>query len=101
MHIAEQRFSIGLKTTSKMDLPVFTVINLSDAMKHKVLETLAGDWAAAGIQYWSAGTGYAAFAFRIRLMCDCWAEVWTRTLDQLDGLLSVDVIPTRRRALLC
>ncbi|KAG7286688.1 hypothetical protein NEMBOFW57_008999 [Staphylotrichum longicolle] len=30
MHIEEQRFSIGLKTTYKMDLPIFTILMIDD-----------------------------------------------------------------------
>jgi hypothetical protein len=92
MHVMEKRFAVAVKSTTRMALPIFTIVNLTDYADDYVWsDPLAGDWEAAGIQAWSGGAGLAAFAFRIRTLCGVWAKDWARELDELDGLLKVDV----------
>ena len=92
-YVAEKRLAVAVKSTTKMDLPIFSIVNLTDIDDtYEYMEPLAGnDWEAAGIQIWPGGTGLAAFARRIQMLCGLWAKEWTRTLDELDGLLTVDV----------
>lgn len=93
MHVAEKRLAVAVKSTTTMDLPIFSIVNLTDiADTNEYMEPLAGNnWEAAGIQPWRGGAGLAAFAMRIQMLCGLWAKEWTRTLDELDGLLTVDV----------
>jgi hypothetical protein len=91
MHVAEKRIAVAVKSTTQMPLPIFTIVNLTDIMNDYHMRSLTGNWEAAGIRVWRGGAGLAAFAFRIQVLCGRWAKEWARGLDELDGLLKVDV----------
>ncbi|KAI0444365.1 hypothetical protein F4803DRAFT_549171 [Xylaria telfairii] len=92
--IEERRYSVGIKTTCNLDLPVFTLItmvdrqDILDSMDRLEDETM---WEAAGIRPLIRSTGVAAFAFRIRSILEYWDEDWTNLLNGIDHVLNVDV----------
>ncbi|KAK0627348.1 hypothetical protein B0T14DRAFT_512466 [Immersiella caudata] len=92
--IHEIRYSIGLKTTWEFDLPVYTMVTMTNSFAG--LEDLGelsdvSIWKAANIQPSIRATGVAAFAFRIRSLLPGWADQWSRLLDQVDKALSGDL----------
>lgn len=94
LDIHEIRYSIGLKTTWKFDLPVFTSVTMTNSFSG--LEDLgelydANGWRAANIRPSIRATGIAAFAFRIRSLLPGWADQWSCLLNQIDSVLSSDV----------
>ena len=94
LDIHEIRYSVGLKTTWKFDLPVFTLVTMSNSFSG--LEDLgelydASAWRAVNIRPLIRATGIAAFAFRVRSLLPGWADQWSRLLDQIDRVLSADV----------
>jgi hypothetical protein len=101
MHIVERRFSFALKTTTAVDLPIFTLINLSDyVLPDSGIKSLARnqvhnseEWKSLNIRPWIRGTGIAAFAFRIHSWCGIWARLWSKLLDEIDGVSGIEVSP--------
>ncbi|KAK0711786.1 hypothetical protein B0H67DRAFT_685345 [Lasiosphaeris hirsuta] len=94
LDIHEIRYSVGLKTTWKFDLPVFTLVTMTNSFSG--LEDLgelhdANIWKAVNIRPSIRATGVAAFAFRVRSLLPGWADQWTRLLDQIDRVLSADL----------
>jgi hypothetical protein len=94
LDIHEFRCSVGLKTTWELDLPVYTLVTMTNSFTG--LEDLgelcdARIWKAADIRPSIRATGVAAFAFRIRTLLPGWADQWSRLLDQIDRVLSGDV----------
>lgn len=94
LDIHEIRYSVGLKTTWKFDLPVFTLVTMTNSFSG--LEDLgelydANAWRAVNIRPSIRATGIAAFAFRVRSLLPGWADQWSRLLDQIDMVLSADV----------
>jgi len=94
LDIQEIRYSVGLKTTWEFDLPVFTLVtmtNSSPALEDLGMLSDANIWKAVNIRPSIRATGVAAFAFRVRSLLPGWAYQWTRLLDQIDRVLSADV----------
>lgn len=94
LDIFEIRHSVGLKTTWELDLPVFTLVTMTDSFTG--LDDLGelsdtSIWAAVNIRPSLRATGVAAFAFRIRSLLPGWAAHWSRLLNQIDRALSADV----------
>jgi len=87
LDIREIRYSIALKTTWEMDLPVFSLVTMTDCFSDwKQLGRLSdvNTWEEAGICPAIRATGVAAFALRIRSLLPGWAAHWTRLLDHID-----------------
>lgn len=94
LDIYEIRYSFGLKTTWELELPVFSLVTLTDSFTG--LDDLGqlwdtNIWTAVNIRPSIRATGVAAFAFRIRSLLPGWAAQWSRLLDQIDRVLSADV----------
>ncbi|KAK3358108.1 hypothetical protein B0T25DRAFT_176863 [Lasiosphaeria hispida] len=94
LDIHEIRYSVGLKTTWEFDLPVFTLVTMTNSFTG--LEDLGelcdtNIWKAVNICPSIRATGVAAFAFRIRSLLPGWADQWSRLLDQIDRVLSADL----------
>ncbi|KAK4107094.1 hypothetical protein N656DRAFT_764098 [Canariomyces notabilis] len=107
LDIHEIRYSVGLKTTWEFDLPVFTLITMTNAFTR--LEDLGelcdrDIWRAVNMRPSIRATGVAAFAFRIRSLLPGWADQWSRLLDQIDRVLSADLAtildPASRREIM-
>ncbi|GAB1311851.1 hypothetical protein MFIFM68171_02061 [Madurella fahalii] len=94
LDIHEIRYSVGLKTTWEFDLPVFTLITMTNAFtRQEDLGELCdtNTWEAVNMRPSIRATGVAAFAFRIRSLLPGWADQWSRLLDQIDRVLSADL----------
>jgi hypothetical protein len=88
------RYLVRLKTTWEFDLPVFTLITMTNAFTR--LEDLGelcdrNIWKAVNMHPSIRATGVAAFAFRIRSLLPGWADQWSRLLDQINRVLKADV----------
>ncbi|KAK0653044.1 hypothetical protein B0T16DRAFT_323103, partial [Cercophora newfieldiana] len=97
LDLCEIRFSVGLKTTWEMDLPIFTLVTMADLSVTGYLKVLEGigdnsKWAAANIRPSTNTTGVAAFAFRIRSLLPVWEAHWLELLQGIDAALQTDVI---------
>jgi len=99
--IFEMRYSVGLKTTWALELPVFSLVTMADSITADSLKVLAqlpdtSSWTAAGIRPSIHATGMAAFAFRIDSLLPEWGARWTNLLDEIDSfnVLSADVSKT-------
>ncbi|KAK3363171.1 hypothetical protein B0T25DRAFT_491624 [Lasiosphaeria hispida] len=87
--ILEVRYSVGLKTTWRLDFPVFSLITMTDTT-----ESLQGcgnlwgrnEWETAGIHPSVRATGTAAFAFRIQSLLPEWEAHWSRLIDNIGKL---------------
>ncbi|KAK4449748.1 hypothetical protein QBC34DRAFT_379809 [Podospora aff. communis PSN243] len=94
LDIHEIRYAVGLKTTWELDLPVYTLITMTNSFTS--LEDLgelsdSSIWTAANISPSIRATGVAAFAFRIQSLLPGWADQWSRLLDQIDRVISGDL----------
>ncbi|KAK5651199.1 hypothetical protein OQA88_12747 [Cercophora sp. LCS_1] len=94
--IYELRYSVGLKTTWKLDLPVFTLVTIADSVTASHLETLKklssrDEWDTAGIHPSIRATGVAAFAFRIHSLLPQWETQWSNLIDEIGKALNNDL----------
>jgi len=100
LDILEIRYSVGMKTTLKSDLPIFSLVTLVDKSTASSLQDLGqlGDikkWTASNIHPSKGATGVAAFAFRIHSLLPVWEAKWSALLMEIDRVLQVDVSSTR------
>ncbi|KAI0418425.1 hypothetical protein F5X98DRAFT_373899 [Xylaria grammica] len=94
LEIIEHRYSVGLKTTYDLDLPVFNLITIvEDPRIVEGLESLGDEtmWQTTDIRPLIRTTGTAAFAFRIRSFFKSWEEQWSDLLNGIDKVLEVDL----------
>lgn len=96
LYLVEDRYSVGLKTTWTLDLPIFSLITMADGLagsRLKDLEPLWDTkmWAAAMIRPSIRATGVAAFAFRIHSLLLGWETHWSDLLDGISRLLDTKV----------
>ncbi|RWA06817.1 hypothetical protein EKO27_g8294 [Xylaria grammica] len=94
LEIKEYRYSVGLKTTCDLDLPVFNLITIvEDRRIVEGLESLGDEtmWQTTDIRPSTRTTGTAAFAFRIRSFFKSWEEEWSELLNGIDKVLEVDL----------
>ena len=92
--VSEQRISIALKTTCDLELPVFTLVLLTDAcMSFGDLTDLDSidAWKESGIRPAIRQTGISAMALRIHTACSEWAKQWGFMLGEFDRQLNVEV----------
>jgi len=95
--VYEVRYSVGLKTTWKLDFPVFTLVTMADSVTTtsdpKDFEQLGNrrEWETAGLLPSVQATGVAAFAFRIRSLLPQWQAEWSKLLDEIGKALKNDV----------
>ncbi|KAM7183490.1 hypothetical protein V8F20_012609 [Naviculisporaceae sp. PSN 640] len=86
--VIELRYSVGLKTTWKLEKPVYTLITLADSSLARLRDLEeqweSSEWARAGIQPLGQGTGVAAFAFRIWSLLAQWEQHWLNLLNDLE-----------------
>lgn len=91
IYFREMRYSVGLKTTWTMDLPIFSMVVLMDDREaHPDIHDVH-QWNNANIHPSIRATGVAAFALRIRLLCEYWKSHWAGLLDYIDKALKTDV----------
>ncbi|KAJ3529360.1 hypothetical protein NM208_g9794 [Fusarium decemcellulare] len=84
LRVAESRCSIGLKTTWGMDLPVFSLMTLSEFdVPGASFGSLENE-----VQPHARSTGVAAFALRISQTCHIWEQQWSIFLDGISALLN-------------
>jgi hypothetical protein len=96
--ISERRISVAVRTTCDLDLPVFSLVALTDEELYgfnNIAENRDLDsmhlWHLAGIRPVVRSTGISATALRIRSLCNLWADNWKRTLKHLELELEVKV----------
>ncbi|KAK1753613.1 hypothetical protein QBC47DRAFT_386808 [Echria macrotheca] len=99
--IREFRYSVGLKTTWEMELPVYTIVTMVDSLTatdtsssgESRQPSVRDAWEASGIRPCIRGTGLAAFAFRIYSLLSQWEAQWSSLIDQIrvGRVLSNDV----------
>jgi hypothetical protein len=92
----EVRYSVALKTTWKLDFPVYSLVTMTDSttgLPAQNLQSLgnASQWDLTGIHPSVRGTGVAAFAFRIQSLLRLWEEQWSSLIDEIGRLLNADV----------
>ncbi|KAK1752624.1 hypothetical protein QBC47DRAFT_327941 [Echria macrotheca] len=109
LRLFELRYSVGLKTSWKLDFPVFSLVVMADstASRLRELPSLADEnaWDTAGIQPAIRATGISAFAFRIQsLMIPEWEVQWSRLINEIKKSLNADLgnilSPARRREMM-
>jgi hypothetical protein len=93
--VSEQRVSIALKTTCDLELPIFTLVLLTDGSVRfsrdlADLDSTDG-WKESGIRPAIRQTGISAMAFRIHEICSEWAKNWGYLLGEFDRQLNVEV----------
>ncbi|KAI2606607.1 hypothetical protein GGR54DRAFT_620502 [Hypoxylon sp. NC1633] len=93
LSIVECRYSIGLQTTYDMDLPIFSMVTLSDKKWYVYQDDLNKSecWREANIQPWNRSTGVAAFAVRIYSLLEYWKDDWINLLEEIDTALNTDL----------
>lgn len=95
LNMVELRYSVGLKTTWKLDCPVFTLVTMADSTASRVqkLGQLSdmNEWNTAGVHPSFRGTGIAAFAFRIHSLLEEWETHWSNLIDGIRKALNPDV----------
>ncbi|KAK0623881.1 hypothetical protein B0T14DRAFT_426627 [Immersiella caudata] len=97
--ISELRYSVGLKTTWRLDLPVFTLVTMTDSDTAGRLEALGqlgskDEWLNANIHPSIRATGTAAFAFRIHSLLPEWNTQWSNLIDEIGKALNNDILRT-------
>jgi hypothetical protein len=112
--VTESRLSVAVRTTCDLDLPLFSLVVLSDLQPNGSSIIVRGPyhlgsaawWEKAGIRPAIRSTAISAFAFRIHSLCTDWAMEWNATLNMFDKALTVRVctdlklplsLPNRRR----
>ncbi|KAK4450497.1 hypothetical protein QBC34DRAFT_297065 [Podospora aff. communis PSN243] len=95
--VSELRYSVGLKTTWRLDLPVFTLVTMADSDTASHLEALVkisdrNEWEAVSIHPSIRATGMAAFAFRIRSLLPHWERQWSNLIDEIGKALNNDIL---------
>ena len=101
LRMIEVRYSVALKTTWRLDFPVFSLVTMSDSTTGHHLQGLpqlgnASDWDKAGIRSSARATGMAAFAFRIHSLLPQWQRQWSCLIDEIEKFLNNDVSDFRR-----
>ncbi len=91
LEICEIRYSVALKTTYELDLPIYSLVTMADSFVG--VEDLgqlwdATMWASVNIRSAMRATGVATLAFRIRSLLPVWAAKWSNLLDFIDRSLS-------------
>ncbi|KAK0645439.1 hypothetical protein B0T16DRAFT_140016 [Cercophora newfieldiana] len=95
LSIHEIRYSFGIKTTWKLDFPVFSLVTMADAAAggFQGCATLweRREWEAAGMHPFVRATGVGAFTFRIHSLLSQWEAYWSRLIDGIGTLLNADL----------
>lgn len=99
LNLREKRLGVSLRTTFRMDLPIFSLINVHDEIDSNFSRAANEIFDDAGLQncteakIWPCrrGAGIAAFVFRIKWTCEIWAGEWNVLFDEIDETLQVDV----------
>ena len=94
LDIYEIRYAVGLKTTWQLDLPIFSLVTMTDSFPVAGLDDLGQLWDThiwTGIRPSTRATGVAAYAFRIRSMLPGWEAQWSRLLREIDRVLCANV----------
>lgn len=87
--IIEQRFSVAVVTSHTTDLPLFTVLYLSDSGYRRLFmesERLL-DMPSRG-----RFTGVAVYLRVLRSILPIWKRKWVETLNEIDNLVGVKVM---------
>ncbi|KAK0731874.1 hypothetical protein B0H67DRAFT_476402, partial [Lasiosphaeris hirsuta] len=97
LKIYEVRYSVGLKTTWRFDLPVFTLVTMADSVTASRLQDIGqlssrNEWETAGIHPSIRATGLAAFAFRIQSLLPQWEAQWSNLIDEIGKVLNNDIL---------
>ncbi|KAK3359516.1 hypothetical protein B0T25DRAFT_447397 [Lasiosphaeria hispida] len=97
LDIYEVRYSVGLKTTWRFDLPVFSLVTMADSVTASRLQDLGhlwsrNEWETAGIHPSVRATGLAAFAFRIQSLLPQWEAQWSNLIDEIGKVLNNDIL---------
>ncbi|KAK3349674.1 hypothetical protein B0T25DRAFT_459449 [Lasiosphaeria hispida] len=96
INLREVRYSVGLKTTWRLDFPVFCLITMADSTVGRLQELpQLGEinaWDTAGIHPSARATGVAAFSFRVRSLLPLWGAQWSCLLDAIERLLATDIL---------
>ncbi|KAK0638564.1 hypothetical protein B0T16DRAFT_421359 [Cercophora newfieldiana] len=110
LQLIESRCSVGLKTTWRLDFPVFSLVTMADStttsLKPERLQQLGNpkEWEKANIHPTIRATGIAAFAFRIQSLLPQWETQWSRLIDDVESFLNADLenilSPERRREMM-
>ncbi|KAK0611713.1 hypothetical protein B0T14DRAFT_334170 [Immersiella caudata] len=95
LELFEIRFSVGLKTTWRLDFPIFSLVTMADAAAGGLQDCPSlwakHEWGSTGIHPSLRATGVAAFAFRIRSLLPRWEAHWSRLIDSIGKLLNADL----------
>jgi hypothetical protein len=95
LRLGEFRCSVGLKTTWRLDFPVFSLVTLADETVidlEKISQLGDADrWDKAGIHPSIRATGMAAFAFRIHSLLPQWEKQWSYLIDEIGAFLGAEV----------
>lgn len=96
--VYEIRYSVGLKTTWRFDLPVFTLVTMADTATARPPEDPEpmelgnrSQWEAADLDPSIRATGMAAFAFKILSLLPQWQAEWSKLLNEIGTSLNNDV----------
>ncbi|KAK1758144.1 hypothetical protein QBC47DRAFT_294798 [Echria macrotheca] len=97
INIREVRYSVGLKTTWRLDFPVFCIVTMADSPAGRLQELpQLGEihaWDTAGIRPYARATGVAAFSLRVRSLLPQWGAQWSGLLDAIERhLLAADIL---------
>lgn len=87
--VIEQRFSVALVTSYKTDLPVFTILYLTDSKYRRLF--VESD-RPLDVPYHEQFTAVAVYIKVLRCILPLWEQKWTRTLNEVDNLVGVKVI---------
>ncbi|KAK4116136.1 hypothetical protein N656DRAFT_227109 [Canariomyces notabilis] len=93
LYIKELRYSVGLRTTWELDLPVFSMVTMADTLPNafQLADELGrAEWTDNEIRPSIRATGVTAFASRILSLMSLWTYNWSRLLDDIDKALKVD-----------
>jgi len=103
LFVRERRISAAVRTTSSLDLPVFTMVVLMDfgasvdasAFSSNYIERLDKLQRRAEMDQGLAlrSPGLVAFILRLYQLLEAWADQWHQTLDQFESELNIEVSP--------
>ncbi|KAK0619489.1 hypothetical protein B0T14DRAFT_566335 [Immersiella caudata] len=96
LDLRELRFSVAMKATWKMNLPIFTMVIIADKSAASRFQDLgdlgdADKWMAANIRPSLRLAGVAAFAFRIRSLLTVWEASWSDLLQGIERVLTTEL----------
>ncbi|KAK7745091.1 hypothetical protein SLS62_009955 [Diatrype stigma] len=86
--VIEQRFSIALVTSYEMDLPIYTILYLTDSKYRRLF--VESD-RPLDMPYHGQFTAVAVYIKVLRLILPLWEQKWTQTLNEVDNLVGVKI----------